>query len=66
MNHLIERINAREILGASASAIETTVYVSGGIQASASVPSGTSAGRYEAHDLRDRGTVSWNGCEKCS
>lgn len=56
MNALIEAVNAREILGASGRpTVEVTVTTTTGVTASASVPSGTSKGRYEAQDVRDGG-----------
>ncbi len=53
----IERIFAREILDSRGlPTILTEVTVANGISAKASVPSGASTGRYEAHEKRDGDT----------
>lgn len=51
---LIENIHAREILDSRGNpTVETTVTLSDGSVGKASVPSGASTGKYEAHELRD-------------
>lgn len=58
----ISRIWAREILDSRAvPAVETVVQLDNGITAVASVPSGTSTGKYEAHELRDGDTKRFMG-----
>ena len=53
----IESMVAREILGASGRpTVEVLAETSSGLRATASVPSGTSRGKYEAFDLRDSGS----------
>jgi enolase len=50
----IKQISAREILNAKGEpTIETTVILSDGATGIASVPSGTSIGKYEALELKD-------------
>ncbi len=52
----IETITGREIFSAvGRPTVEATVVLTNGIRASASVPSGTSTGKYEARELRDGG-----------
>jgi enolase len=52
--HTIEKIIAREILDSRGiPTVSATVYLASGLQASADVPSGTSTGSHEAHELRD-------------
>lgn len=55
MKHIIESVYAHEILDSRANpTVEVTVSASGGFRAAASVPSGASTGKHEAHELRDR------------
>ncbi len=62
MKTKIVNIKAREILDSRANpTIEATVILEGGIQASASVPSGASVGKYEAHELRDGDMTRYGG-----
>ena len=57
MEQCIQVIRAREILAATGRpTIETVVQTSGGLRVSASVPCGTSIGKYEACDVRDGGS----------
>ncbi len=50
----IQNISAREILDSRGNpTIESTVVLSDGTVASSSVPSGTTKGTYEAHEMRD-------------
>ncbi|MBI3985125.1 MAG: phosphopyruvate hydratase [Candidatus Levybacteria bacterium] len=58
----IKQISAREILNAKGEpTIETTVILSDGAVGIASVPSGTSVGKYEAVDLKDNDPKRFNG-----
>lgn len=58
----ILNITAREILDSRANpTIEATVTLDGGVRASASVPSGASVGKYEAHELRDGDVKRYGG-----
>jgi enolase len=58
----IEKVKAREILDSRGNpTIETTVWLSGGISELASVPSGASTGKYEAHELRDNDLTRFGG-----
>lgn len=51
----IKAITAIEILDSRGNpTVEATVFLSDGNEATASVPSGASIGKYEAHELRDR------------
>ena len=62
MNTNILNITAREILDSRANpTIEATVILEGGACGSASVPSGASVGKYEAHELRDRDPKRYGG-----
>lgn len=59
---LIKSVSAREILDSRGNpTIETLVTLDNGIIASASVPSGTSVGKYEAFELRDRDPKRYEG-----
>lgn len=52
----ITKVTGREILNAKGKpTVEAKVYCESGVAASASTPSGTSRGRYEAHELYDGG-----------
>lgn len=54
---LVERLEALEILsGCGRPTVGVTLFTQGGVEASSSVPSGTSKGRYEAFELLDGGT----------
>ena len=56
MSLKIANITAREIIDSRANpTVEATVYLSDGSYAKASVPSGASTGKYEAHEKRDGG-----------
>lgn len=58
----IKQIIAREILNSKGDpTIETTVILSDGAVGIASVPSGTSVGKYEAFDLLDNDPKRYNG-----
>ena len=55
MNARIQHIKAREIVDSRATpTIEAKVTLAGGITGTASVPSGASTGKFEAHELRDK------------
>jgi phosphopyruvate hydratase len=55
-NDVVQRLQALEILsGSGRPTVEVTLQTSGGEQASSSVPSGTSKGKYEAFELLDGG-----------
>lgn len=57
MEDRIDHIQAREILtGTGRPTVEVQLTTTGGIRVAASVPSGTSKGRYEAFELYDGGT----------
>lgn len=57
MEDRIDRIQAREILtGTGRPTVEVQLTTIGGIRVSASGPSGTSKGKYEAFELHDGGT----------
>ena len=61
MKTKIKNIYAREILDSRATpTVEATVVLECGVSAAASVPSGASVGKYEAHELRD-GDISRYG-----
>ncbi len=68
MQALIDTVEAREILGASGRpTVEATVRTGTGVTAKASVASGTSKGRHEAHELRDGGSrFRGLGCRKAA
>ena len=56
----IEGVHALEILDSRGNpTLETTVTLSDGTSASASVPSGASTGKYEATELRDTGDIRY-------
>ena len=56
MNTAIQSVTAREILDSRATpTVEAQVTLQGGAVGTASVPSGASVGRFEAHELRDGG-----------
>jgi len=58
----IKKISAIEILDSRGNpTLETTVELSNGAVASASVPSGASTGRFEAHELRDGDKSRYGG-----
>jgi len=58
----IKKITAIEILDSRGNpTLETTVELSNGVSASASVPSGASTGRFEAHELRDNDKNRYGG-----
>lgn len=58
----IKQISSREILNAKGDpTIETTVILTDGAVGIASVPSGTSIGKYEAIDLRDKDEKRYRG-----
>ena len=58
----IKKISALEIIDSRGNpTIETTVELSSGISGTASVPSGASTGRFEAHELRDGDQARYNG-----
>ncbi len=58
----IADISSREILDSRGDpTLETTIFLSNGIFASASVPSGASTGAYEAIELRDKDNSRFNG-----
>jgi len=58
----IKKIRAREILDSRGNpTIETKIILDNGILAKASVPSGTSTGVHEAHELRDGDKKRYNG-----
>ncbi|NPU85531.1 MAG: phosphopyruvate hydratase [Syntrophaceae bacterium] len=62
MNQKIKAINAIEILDSRGNpTIRTYVTLTGGITASASVPSGASTGENEAIELRDGGRTRYGG-----
>ncbi|MBI4054491.1 MAG: phosphopyruvate hydratase [Candidatus Doudnabacteria bacterium] len=59
---IIKKISAIEILESRGTpTILVTVEAAGGITASAAVPSGTSSGKHEAVELRDRDPARYNG-----
>ncbi len=61
-NHTIEKIKAREILDSQGNpTVEAKVFLSSGITAKASVPSGASVGSHEAYELRDGDTGRYLG-----
>ena len=52
--NIIETVRAREILDSRGNpTVEATVVLEDGSYGTASVPSGASTGKYEAHELRD-------------
>ena len=54
VKNIIETIHAREILDSRGNpTVEATVVLEDGSYGTASVPSGASTGKYEAHELRD-------------
>jgi len=56
MKSVIERIRAREILsGPGRPTVEVELFTADGIRVEASVPSGTSKGKYEAWEVHDGG-----------
>ena len=58
----IKQISAREILNAKGNpTIETTVILSDGATGTASSPTGTSVGKYEAVDLKDNDSARYQG-----
>jgi len=58
----IKQIHAREILDSRANpTVETTVILDSGEKGTASVPSGSSVGKYEAVELRDGDLKRFNG-----
>ncbi len=58
----IQNIFAREILNSKAMpTVETIVVLDNGITASASCPTGTSVGKYEAKEMRDNDPVRFGG-----
>ena len=58
----IAQIDAREILDSRGNpTIETTVTLAGGVQGTASVPSGASTGEHEALELRDGDKKRYGG-----
>lgn len=58
----IQHVTAREILNSKASAtIEVTITLDSGISATASSPTGTSVGKYEAKELRDNDPSRFGG-----
>src|SRR3989344_1913879 len=64
INHMatIVHISAREILNSKGNpAVEATVILSDGTNGSASCPSGTSVGTYEAMDLKDHDEKRYKG-----
>jgi len=57
----ISAVKAREILDSRGNpTVETTVWLNTGHQGTASVPSGASTGKYEAHELRDNDPNRFN------
>lgn len=62
MDAKIYSVTAREILDSRGNpTVETTVVLSSGYRGTASVPSGTSIGKYEAIELRDGDEKRYNG-----
>ncbi len=60
--YTIKKVNASEILDSRGDpTVEVAVEVVGGIKAIASVPSGASTGKHEAHELRDGDRKRYNG-----
>jgi len=58
----IKKITALEILDSRGNpTIEATIELTNGISATASVPSGASTGRFEAHELRDGDMARYGG-----
>lgn len=58
----IKQISARQILnGKGQPAVETTVVTTDGAIGTASAPSGTSVGRYEAHEIIDNDDKAYSG-----
>lgn len=58
----IKQIAASEILDSRGNpTIETVIYLSDGVSASSSIPSGASKGAYEAIELRDNDTAHYAG-----
>src|SRR5689334_23893790 len=58
----IEQVNAREILDSRGRpTVSATCVLRGGTSASASVPSGVSTGKAEAHELRDGDPKRYRG-----
>jgi enolase len=58
----ISAIKANEILDSRGyPTVETTVYLENGYSGIASVPSGASTGKYEAHELRDQDPTRFHG-----
>lgn len=62
MDTSIYSVTAREILDSRGNpTVETTVILNSGYRGTASVPSGTSIGKYEALELRDDDMARYNG-----
>ncbi len=62
VNTSIYAVNAREILDSRGDpTVETTVVLASGYRGTASVPAGTSLGKYEAVELRDHDEKRYNG-----
>lgn len=62
MDAKIYSVTAREILDSRGDpTIETTVLLTSGYRGTSSVPSGTSIGKYEAVELRDKDEKRYNG-----
>jgi enolase len=60
--YAIKQIHARQVLDSRGHpTVEAEVRLAGGAAAHASVPSGASTGRHEAHELRDVGAKRWDG-----
>ena len=58
----IQSVSAREILDSRGNpTVEATVFLSSGIKGVASVPSGASTGKYEAHERRDTEEERYSG-----
>jgi len=58
----IKQVFAREILNSKGNpTIETTVVLNNGKSGTASCPSGTSTGSYEAYELKDRDVIRFMG-----
>lgn len=61
--YVIKKICARQILDSRCiPTVEAQVYLSGGVMARASVPSGASTGSFEARELRDKIPDKFVGC----
>ncbi|MBQ4325262.1 MAG: phosphopyruvate hydratase [Clostridia bacterium] len=62
MQRKIARVGAREILDSRGNpTVEASVYLTDGTVGVASVPSGASTGKYEAHELRDGDSARFGG-----